>query len=498
MNSGDSISNHLDIDANFPGIIQYLLDKSDLIQSQGGSCFGSQIIKLLQQAQTRPSEAEELIQGLAELLERPYSSAVGLAEALTESPNAAQEILASQNSVPVHMVSSGDFNTSSHELYANIEWGLDTSVPIISHRHAPIGNADGISPVDANQFQLQQLHTAQTVYGGESWSQIPQTNPSTHNATGGFVEQWITEMAYHAPQSDSSNFDSVITPSSRTIFPYSDSHMQVRPSGEYMSQPLMQISEINGSEALSNALGQSHNYSACGVPALARAVTDFSSSLPPTSVGQTGGNNTRLNPSSLFAIPPNRRKSEDAGRPSKLQKKGRIGNIAIPSRYEATRVHSTTGILTPSSSVCFSSRGIHSSLHTPALTPYTATTANGVSNSFTRTILVVAGRRPEIFQFSGSINKSFDNFMNWVLEMFAFDFSSRSKVLWYMNSNVSITNRDSVLAILNELWGEGIFFNKVIPWFWIDMPCHCYGMNPPYREAEPLELEYPIASAPVS
>ncbi|KAK6519914.1 hypothetical protein TWF506_000208 [Arthrobotrys conoides] len=458
-------------DPNFVRILCYLLQASEQLEGQEAPCFGTRMLKLFQHAQRNPTETESIIRGIAAILDRPY-------DPISLEPETSPTDIATVNPSFQGHLHHADLQYISENVYPRLDWS--TEAPSVSAHAIP--NAvhpvfDEGNPLEASQYLIL---TAEPRHG-KDWEITPLV---AHSDTTGDIEELVrfSDSHFH-PHSVDKHIDELMISQDATCHEVqAGCHDATVPPGTLSRLPLQDFvvpiqAPVNGFvdpkrtqiSKMDSIQGSDHSE----IPHNLISPSEY--------FGQTGNPVQDAIPAPTF-VQPQRRLMECTSLVKRKRPRAEsVGNILIPSlesRFNA--------LPTPSPSV-LSKAG---SIMTPSLlTPFTAnTTGFPVS---THMILVISSRRPEIFTFSGSISNSIDTFVEWIYREFNFNFSDMNREFWFMNESVPLYNKAAVLAHLVAFWGESgdMFFNKVIPWFWIDMPCRCLiEMNSTYRLANDLKF----------
>ncbi|KAF3235356.1 hypothetical protein TWF217_011081 [Orbilia oligospora] len=457
-------------DPNFVRILCYLLQASEQLEGQEAPCFGTRMLKLFQHAQRNPTETESIIRGIAAILDRPYDP-ISL-----EPETFPTEITTVNPSFQSHL-HHADLQYISENVYPRLDW--PTEAPPVSAHAIPNAVHDVFNEgnLEASQYLIL---TAEPRHG-KDWEITPIV---AHSDTTGDIEELVRfgDSNFNPHSVDKSMDELMISQDATCHEVQAGCHEATVPPGTLSRPPLQDFvvpiqAPVNGFvdpkrtqiSNMDSIQGSDHSE----IP--------LSLISPSEYFVQTGHPVQDAIPAPTF-VQPQRRLMECTSLVKRKRPRAEsVGNILIPSlesRFNA--------LPTPSPSV-LSKAG---SIMTPSLlTPFTANTT-GFPIS-THMILVISGRRPEIFTFSGSISNSIDTFVEWINHKFNFDFSDMNREFWFMNESVPLYNKAAVLAQLVAFWGESgdMFFNKVIPWFWIDMPCRCLiEMNSTYRLANDLKF----------
>ncbi|KAK6523023.1 hypothetical protein TWF281_002446 [Arthrobotrys megalospora] len=470
-------------DPNFIKILCYLLRVSEQLEGQEAPCFGTRMLKLFQHAQRNPTETESIIRGIAAILGRPYDPVSIEAETF---PTDISTVPLSFQSHLHH----ADLQYVSESVYPRLDWSTEaasTSAHAIPNT-VDTTNFNEDSSLEANQYLVLTAAPAcsEPRHGAEVWQLTPIV---AHSDTTGDIEEWVRSSDYHFnPHNVDKAMDDLMIsqdptchevqtgghesaaapPDTLSGFPLQDLGIPIQtPGNGYVDPKRTQISKMDTIQSSSD-----------------HSEIPLSLISPSKYFGQAGHTAQDAIPAPTFVQPQRRLKECATLVKRKRPRAESVGNILIPT-YD-TRFNA---LPTPSPSV-LSKAG---SLMTPSLlTPFTAnTTCSGGLTVSTHMILVISGRRPEMFKFNGSISNSIDSFIDWINRTFSFDFSDINREFWFMNESVPLYNKAAVLAQLVAFWDESgdTFFNKVIPWFWIDMPCRCLvEMSSTYRLANDLKF----------
>ncbi|KAK6340023.1 hypothetical protein TWF730_001800 [Orbilia blumenaviensis] len=458
-------------DPNFVDILYYLIRASEQLEGQEAPCFGTRMLMLLQHAQRNPTESESIVRGIAAILDRPYDPVSIEAEAFPTE----------LSTVPPNFqghLDHTDLQYVSESVYPRLSWPTDAgstgahAIPNAVHTDFNEDNS-----LEANQY----IMLATSRHGAEDIQMMPIV---AHDAMGD-IEEWVRSSDYHfnprstdkamgeamisqtaiCHEAQSGGHETAAPPDTLSEFPLQDLGMPIQASvNGFVDPKRTQISKMDSIQASSD-----------------HSEIPLSLISPSKYFGHPAQDAI---PAPTF-VQPQRRLMECASLAKRKRPRAEsVGNILIPTydnRFNA--------LPTPSPTV-LSKAG---SIMTPSLlTPFTANTT--CSSSFpvsTHMILVISGRRPEMFTFSGNISNSIDTFVEWIYHTFSFDFSDMNREFWFMNESVRLCNKAAVLAQLVAFWGESgdMFFSKVIPWFWIDMPCSCLvEMGSTYQPANDLKF----------
>ncbi|KAF3918146.1 hypothetical protein ABW20_dc0100228 [Dactylellina cionopaga] len=469
-------------DPNFVRILCYLLRASEQLEGQEAPCFGTRILKLLQHAQRYPTESEHIIRGLAAILDRPYDPVS------TENENFATEIPSVPLSLQNHLSNPG-LQYASESVFSRLHWPsegvgasahaqLESTIP--NPAQANSFNAEN-NDLEPNQYLVLAAAPACTEppHGAEVWQLTPIVAHSTTADTTDDIGEWVRSSDYTF---DPNNFNEAMEEIAISQ-DVSCQEVQARVHSKMQVQLAFPIRGLEDSIQASSGFVDPKQTQIPKIDSLhctsEHPDGPLSIMSPSELFAKTRLSGSDVIPAPTFVQPQRRLKDGPGVAKRKRPRAESVGNILIPT-YD----NRFNPLPTPSPSV-LSKAG--SSLMTPSLlTPFTANTTCS-SSSFsvsTHMILVISGRRPEMFTFSGSISNSIDGFIDWVSRTFSFDFADVNRGFWFMNDididSVPLYNKDAVLAQLEDFWdGSGdTFFNKAIPWFWIDMPCRCFIMNP--------------------
>ncbi|EPS40382.1 hypothetical protein H072_5811 [Dactylellina haptotyla CBS 200.50] len=454
-------------DPNFVKILSYLLRVSEQLEGQEAPCFGTRMLKLFQHAQRNPTETEYIIRGIAAILDRPY-------EPISfEVDPTLPEIAAVPPSFQAHL-NNPELQFSSENVYPPLQWpdaNEGTGPSTSTHLDSTIPDPAHTTDFDDSNPQYLVLTAApannEPRQGAEVWQLTPIVAHSITESNGD-IDEWVRSGDHEFnPTSFNAAMDEliishdvvcqeiqlhdheseIISSGPPTGFSLQDLGISIPASEGFVDPKQMQVSKIDTSH---------HTSEHSSTPLGALSPNHFFAKMAPT--GDTM-------PAPAFLQPQRRLKDGLSATKRKRPRAESVGNIMIPS-YDSR----FSALPTPSPSV-LSKAG--SSLMTPSLlTPFTANTTCS-NNSFTvstHIILVISDRRPEMFKFSGSISNAIDAFVDWISLTFGFEFTDFTREFWFMNDNLPLYNKKAVLAQLEDFWDESgdMFFNKAIPWFWID------------------------------
>ncbi|KAK6541376.1 hypothetical protein TWF694_007189 [Orbilia ellipsospora] len=469
-------------DPNFVKILCFLLRASEELEGQEAPCFGTRMLKLLQHAQRNPTETEYIIRGISAILDRPY-----------ESVSIGPETFSSDiSTLPPNFESrlhNPELQFVPESVYSPLHWPTsgEGSIPIASAlSEATIPNPEHATNFGDTNSQYLVLTAAPACneprQGAEVWQLTPivaHSSPDANDNIGEWVRSGdhvfnptafnatVNELIVISQDTPCENVrarnreTSIIHADPESGFSLQDLGITIQPPDGFVDPKQMQISKI---ESLPCAT-EHPNTSLGGI-----SPTQFFAKVSP--------NSNDAMPAPAFVQPCRRLKDMKRKRPRAES----VENILIPtydSRFSA--------LPTPSPSVL--SKAGSSALMTPSLlTPFTANTtcSNSSFSASTHMILVISDRRPEMFKFTGSIANSIDDFIDWISFNFGFNFSDFTREFWFMNDGIPLYNKKAVLAQLEDFWDESgdMFFNKAIPWFWIDVPCRCFTSRPTRPTAE--------------
>ncbi|KAK6496996.1 hypothetical protein TWF481_001975 [Arthrobotrys musiformis] len=436
-------------DPNFVKILCYLLQASEQLEGQEAPCFGTRMLKLFQHAQRNPTETEPIIRGIAAILDRdrPYDAISIEPEATfpTDISTVPLSFHSHLNQADLHFISE------NVNVYPALDWPTEapsTSAHAIPNA-VPTGfNEDG--SLEANQY----LIIPAAPPHGEDWQLL--MKPITPDSD---TTEWVRSSDYHfdshkvldkvvdelmisqdatCHEAQAGGHEATVPAGTLPRFPLQDLGVPIQAAvNGFVDPKRTQISKMDSIQGSSD-----------------HSEIPLSLISPSKYFAQAGNPVQDTIPAPTF-VQPQRRLMECASLVKRKRPRAEsVGNILIPA-YE----NRFNALPTPSPSV-LSKAG---SIMTPSLlTPFTAnTTGFPVS---THMILVISGRRPEIFTFSGSISNSIDTFIDWISCTFSFDFSHMNREFWFMNESVPLSSKAAVLTQLVAFWGESgdMFFNKTL------------------------------------
>ncbi|KAJ6261672.1 hypothetical protein Dda_2470 [Drechslerella dactyloides] len=467
------------IDPNFVPIIIYLVKAGEQLGDQDSPCFGTRMLKLFQHTQRNPEEAEAIVQGIKAILSR--------ADEPVESGN--EQFAADSSTAPpcTGNPTLGQFGNQDVAIDTCSQW--PTGESRLEPGLAPTNDFD-CGSVEANEHMLLSNDQTFTLNDSPSHAQgaLLYDQHSSVNATGD-ISQWIATSDFHT----NSNISHEVM------------------DGSAMSQnttckgraPETESTTMLHGMAIGLRLGpipypgpsypQGHSASVATATAAAsdRIPSEFGDHADLTGFNMQLEVASGLAPRLFPAAPPTNPTTMDAmPAPRFLPSAQHRSNVStIFAKRKRPRAESMENIRipaldsrayplpTPSPSV-YERPQLSSSLMTPLLTPFTAGTTSSITAP-SHVILVIAGTRPELFRFTGSISNSIDEFINWLAQTFGFRFDDMKRWCLFINSDDGIVacRQEEVLPQLERFWGEvNVFLSRSIPWFWIDMPCTYNGL----------------------
>ncbi|KAF3935297.1 hypothetical protein ABW19_dt0205837 [Dactylella cylindrospora] len=466
-------------DPNFIEILSYLIKAGEQLGGSDAPCFGTCMVKLFQHAQRHPTETERLIQGMVTILDRPCPTVSAedatIATDLSTLPHVENDFTNYNNGAQV--------TPGSQDVFTPLAWPTNTAVSSYLELSSPFITNSAINQTESNQYLVLTAAPAgnKPSNDNEVWNLTPMM---AHSENTGDISEFVHSDDYineamenvtnpgpagchDVPPREFDNFST--RPDLQAAFPFQDMRVPIKPSGDFLGQKPMQMDD------------NTNNIIHAAPKTLPRHSRIPLTVVPPSQmipqITETPIESGLPTPGLDFAFPQRRTKSSTVLTKRKRPPAAveRMGNIMIPSYNYDSRFNSMP---TPSPSV-YSRAG--SSLQTPSLlTPYTGSTTSSFSSSSPHEILVISGRRPEMYRFGGPVSSSIDQFVVWLTERFGFEFTNPNRGIWFMNDgNLRLWGKREVHEQLMGFWGEtgDTFFNRAIPWFWIDMPCSCFAVN---------------------
>ncbi|KAF3923840.1 hypothetical protein ABW21_db0204504 [Orbilia brochopaga] len=452
-------------EANFAGVVLLLTRASQKLEDQEAPCFGTRMLKLLQHAQRNPTEVDKIVQELAAILGGPAASSYSAFQA---------DLFSVQPPIDHPVLDQFDGQGNPLAPFPCLE---STPVAINSICRPLESNNSPFFPVNqatTNSYKfLLPLETGDFL----PTPMVTRADPQ-FDATHGIISEWICsntgQYISHEAIDDSAT-------AQQTGCQTKNIAAQNWPNlTSYAQKPITAICTETALDQVTNDYVGPRNLTNSNI--LSNITSGLVSSdhiqATPFAVNATADNAMPAPPS--FPCRPNNGFSKNR----KRLRAGSMDNITIYNPRACP-------LPTPSPSVC--ERPPHSAqwmtpLLTPLTTPFTPSTSCGVSAS-SKMILVTYDLRPEVFRFEGSISDHIDDFVNWTIENFAFDFRSFQgqdsipiNQCHFMNSSEGIIvpcNRENELRThLNSFWGD-ILYSRSIPWFWIHMPSYSTSFHEP-------------------